>query len=320
MKKKLLALGLGLCVLASVCVPDTFETEAATQSVLVCEKTEHIHTDSCYVVSDTLICGLEEGEGAHTHDETCYEEQSVLTCPLAEDETHTHDEGCYTVERILVCTQEETAGHFHNEHCYARELNCGLEEHKHSEECYEAVPLAIDETQQTEASEPVCSCGSEDGIHTEDCPLYIAPEKPVHIAGCSDECTAEGCTCPCHTENLKTPVKPEKPVHIDGCSDECDGTDCECDCHKSDRLFESLMACETYEELILLIEATPEEELLALTEEQVAQVEEKLLALEPEPLPEIVFEETTDEPVESEIIYPTVNFDNVAPFGEPVVG
>lgn len=85
-------------------------------------------------------------------------------------------------------------------------------------------------------------------------------------------------------------------------------------------LFDRLMKCENYVELMEMIEATPEKELMALTEEQVARIEEKIRTLEPQPLPEVIIEETDDEPVVSEIIYPTVNFDNVAPFGAPVVG
>lgn len=36
------------------------------------------------------------------------------------------------------------------------------------------------------------------------------------------------------------------------------------------------------------------------------------------PLPAVILE--SDEPVQSEIFWPTVNYDNVAPFGDPVVG
>ena len=85
-------------------------------------------------------------------------------------------------------------------------------------------------------------------------------------------------------------------------------------------LFERLMACTTLEELFTLADETPEEELLALTDDENAQIEAKITALEPEPLPAVVIEESSDEPVPSEIIYPTVNFDEVAPFGDPVVG
>lgn len=152
-----------------------------------------------------------------------------------------------------------------------------------------------------------CTCGAAEGeAHKEGCPLYVAPAEPE---------------------------KPAESTHIDGCSDECDGTDCECACHKLS-LFDRLMACETYEELVEMVDAMTEEELLALTEEQIVQVEEKLLALEPEPLPEIILDENgnvigeafaddepgDEEPFVSEILYPTVNFDHVAPFGEPVVG
>ena len=80
------------------------------------------------------------------------------------------------------------------------------------------------------------------------------------------------------------------------------------------------MACKTLDELFTLADKTPEEQLLALTDEQNAQIEAKIAALEPEPLPPVVIGETKDEPVTSEIIYPTVNFDKVAPFGAPVGG
>lgn len=80
------------------------------------------------------------------------------------------------------------------------------------------------------------------------------------------------------------------------------------------------MACETYEELMEMIEGMTEEEVMMLTLEQAAQVEEKALELEPQPLPEVIFDEPNDEPIVSEMIYPTVNFDHVAPFGEPVAG
>ena len=67
MKRKFLTLGLSLCVLASVCVPGTLAIKADAHSTLVCEKTEHTHTDACYIVSDVPTCGLEAGEGAHAH-------------------------------------------------------------------------------------------------------------------------------------------------------------------------------------------------------------------------------------------------------------
>lgn len=133
-----------------------------------------------------------------------------------------------------------------------------------------------------------CTCDpkpSEGEAHKEGCPLYVAPEKPAD------------------------------PSHIDSCSDDCTGEDCKCPCH----LFDRLMACQTLEEIEAIIKATPEDVLKSLSEEQVAQVEAYMDKLMPAPLPAIVIEES-EPPVESEIYRPTVNYTNVAPFGEPVTG
>jgi len=77
------------------------------------------------------------------------------------------------------------------------------------------------------------------------------------------------------------------------------------------------MACQTLEEFFALVDETPEEAFLTLTEEENAQIDAKIDALMPEPAPAIE-QEISEPPVPSEIICPTVNFDKVAPFGEPV--
>lgn len=315
MKQKALALIVSLAMLVTICVPGTFAVEAAGQSV--CEKTEHTHTDACYTKSETPSCGLELGAGAHTHSESCYEQRQELTCTLAEDETHTHSEGCYTTQSVLVCTQEESAGHTHDDSCYAKELTCALKEHTHSEDCYQTPTEPAPE-------EPQCNCTPVDGIHAETCPLYQAsaqPEKKECTCGAvadEDGTIIHAEDCPLYV----APVVPEKPAHIEGCVDGCTVEGCTCPCHELS-LFERLMACETLWDLYTLAEATPEEELLALTEEENAKIEAKIEALEPAPLPPVgegTADVPADEPVISEIIYPTVNFDNVAPFGAPVEG
>lgn len=323
MKQKALALVVSLAMLVTICVPGTFAVEAAGQSV--CEKTEHTHTDACYTKSETPSCGLELGAGAHTHSESCYEQRQELTCTLAEDETHTHSEGCYTTQSVLVCTQEESAGHTHDDSCYAKELTCTLEEHTHDESCYQAATTENnEETKQPEPAQPVCNCTPVDGVHAETCPLYQAPTQPEKkectcgaVAG-EDGTIIHAEDCPLYV----APVVPEKPAHIEGCADGCTVEGCTCPCHELS-LFERLMACETLWDLYTLAEATPEEELLALTEEENAKIEAKIEALEPAPLPPVgegTADVPADEPVISEIIYPTVNFDNVAPFGAPVEG
>lgn len=147
------------------------------------------------------------------------------------------------------------------------------------------VPSETEKPAETEAPKE-CTCSAAEGeAHKEGCPLYVAPEKPA------------------------------APSHIDTCSDNCTDAECKCACH----LFDRLMACQTLEEIEAIIKATPEDVLKSLSEEQVAQVEAYMDKLMPAPLPAIVIEES-EPPVESEIYRPTVNYTNVAPFGEPVTG
>ena len=150
------------------------------------------------------------------------------------------------------------------------------------------VPSETEKPAETEAPKE-CTCSAAEGeAHKEGCPLYAAPEKP-------DE---------------ETPV-----VHVEGCSDDCTDADCKCTCH----LMKKIMACKTLEEIEAIIKATPEDVLKSLSEEQVAQVEAYMDKLMPAPLPAMVIEES-EPPVESEIYRPTVNYTNVAPFGDPVTG
>lgn len=85
-------------------------------------------------------------------------------------------------------------------------------------------------------------------------------------------------------------------------------------------LYERIMACTTLEEIDAILDAATEQELAALTEEENREINALIESLEPEPAPAVIPEENDDAPVVSEIIYPTVNFDQVAPLGDPVVG
>lgn len=157
-------------------------------------------------------------------------------------------------------------------------------------------------------------------VHGKECPLYVEPvvepapvsepeaqgdEEPEKVCTCvvNEDGTltyTEG--CPVHEAPVAEPPATEAPA-------------------AEPTLFDRLMACETYQELIEMLETVTEEELMALTEEEINAIEEKLTSLEPQPLPPVVIsDEPLDTPVASEIIYVTVNFDNVAPFGAPVVG
>ena len=349
MKKKLLTGALSAAMLVTLCVPRTLLTKAETTSpVLVCDKEEHTHSAGCYEISDEPTCGQEESEG-HKHDESCYTEESVPTCTREEGEDHTHDESCYTTKRTLTCGEKESVGHTHSDSCYKKELNCSLEEHKHDKACYETVEEETEEettapeteastgteetgapeteesteaaetettaaeettgaetpetaeTKETEARE--CTCGIEDGIHDEDCPLYKETSKA----------TASNATTP------TTPPAPVTSVHIEGCTDECTGEDCNCPCHRMS-LFDRVMTCETLEDICKILDASTEEEWNALSEEEIAQINVKIEALEPEPYPAVVIDDTVEDTVQSEIVSLGVNISDVAPFRAPVEG
>ena len=142
---------------------------------------------------------------------------------------------------------------------------------------------------QTPAEVPACTCDpapAEGEAHKEGCPLYVDPNAPIvinHIETCLEDCTGEECTCVCH-------------------------------------LYEKIMAAETLDEIWTLFDNASEETINALTDEMNAKIDEKIAALEPAPVPAVVIEQTKETTVPSEIVYPTVNYTNVAPFGAPATG
>lgn len=148
------------------------------------------------------------------------------------------------------------------------------------------VPSETEKPAETEAPKE-CTCSAAEGeAHKEGCPLYAAPEKPAD------------------------------PSHIDICSDDCTDADCKCTCH----LMKKIMACTTLDDIWAAFDEASDETVNALTDEQNAQIDAKIEALEPAPAPAVVIEESDEETVPSEIVYRTVNYTNVAPFGDPVTG
>lgn len=351
MKKKLLTGALSAAMLVTLCVPRTLLTKAEiTSHVLVCEKEEHTHSAKCYGPSEELTCGQEESEG-HKHDDNCYKEEPVLTCTREEGEDHNHDDNCYTIKRELTCGEKESAGHTHSDSCYKKELTCGLEEHKHDKACYETVEEETEEettapeteastdaeeteapetkesteaaetettaaeettgaetpetsetseTKETEARE--CTCGTEDGIHDVDCPLYKETSKA----------TASNATTP------TAPPAPVTQVHIEGCTDDCTGENCACPCHKMS-LFDRLMTCETLDEIWKILDATTDEAMNDLPEEELDQIDAKIRDLE-QLYPTIVIDDMVEDTVQSEIVRVSVDVTDVAPFLAPVKG
>lgn len=173
----------------------------------------------------------------------------------------------------------------------------------------------------TEEPAKTCTCDpqpAEGEAHKEGCPLYVAPEQPTEAEKtCTcDPTPAEG---EAHKEGCPLYVAPEKPAdpsHIDTCSDDCTDAECKCACH----LFNKIMACTTLDDIWAAFDEASDETVNALTDEQNAQIDAKIEALEPAPAPAVVIEESNEETVPSEIVYRTVNYTFVAPFGDPVTG
>lgn len=152
-----------------------------------CGKEEHTHTEDCY--KKELICGKEEGEGAHHHTDACYQEKQVLVCTQEETDGHQHTDDCYTEESVLTCTNEDP-DHVHGDECYTLQkvLTCGQKEgegaHHHTAECYETQKTAVCGQEENDGHHhtDTCykkelTCKKEEHTHTLEC--YSNPDADV---------------------------------------------------------------------------------------------------------------------------------------------
>lgn len=172
----------------------------------------------------------------------------------------------------------------------------------------------------TEEPAKTCTCDpqpAEGEAHKEGCPLYAAPEQPAEAE--------KTCTCdpkPAEGEAHKegcplyaAPEKPAAPSHIDTCSDDCADAECKCACH----LFNKIMACTTLDQVWAIMDHMTDEQWDALSEAQMDAIDQLIARLDTQPIP-MQPEEDNNPQIESEIIYPTVTYTYVAPFGDPVTG
>ncbi|MBQ7849833.1 MAG: hypothetical protein IJ343_08950, partial [Clostridia bacterium] len=162
------------------------------------ETAGHQHDASCFALRSTLLCGLNEGDGAHTHSDGC----KTLQCA---EEGHRHGEGCYETSRYLACGHPEA--HEHTSDCFDGDglALCGMiemDEHRHSARCFVQLPA------------------DEGHVHTEECELLsLICEKPEHehTEACypaEPEATAtpEATIEPEPTAEPEAPVEPEAPA------------------------------------------------------------------------------------------------------------
>lgn len=172
----------------------------------------------------------------------------------------------------------------------------------------------------TEEPAKTCTCDpqpAEGEAHKEGCPLYVAPEQPAEAE--------KTCTCDpkpaegeAHKEGCPLYVAPEKPTapsHIDTCSDDCADAECKCSCH----LFNKIMACTTLDQVWAIMDRMTDEQWDTLSEAQMDAIDQLIARLDTQLIP-VQPEEDNNPQIESEIIYPTVTYTYVAPFGDPVTG
>ena len=183
-------------------------------------------------------------------------------------------------------------------------------------------PEGTEAPAETPTEEPAktCTCDpqpAEGEAHKEGCPLYAAPEQPAEAE--------KTCTCDpkpaegeAHKEGCPLYVAPEKPAapsHIDICSDDCTDAECKCPCH----LFNKIMACTTLDQVWAIMDRMTDEQWDTLSEAQMDAIDQLIARLDMQLVP--VQPEADNNPqIESEIIYPTVTYTYVAPFGDPVTG
>ena len=183
-------------------------------------------------------------------------------------------------------------------------------------------PEGTEAPTETPTEEPAktCTCDpqpAEGEAHKEGCPLYAAPEQPAEAEKtCTcDPAPAEG---EAHKEGCPLYVAPEKPAapsHIDTCSDDCTDAECKCPCH----LFNKIMACTTLDQVWAIMDRMTDEQWDTLSEAQMDAIDQLIARLDMQLVP--VQPEADNNPqIESEIIYPTVTYTYVAPFGDPVTG
>lgn len=175
---------------------------------LVCMVEEHHHGDACYQTETVLTCGKEESE-PHKHTDACYAEEKTLICtekegPIVKQGTrelicgerqlqpHKHTAGCFNAEGNWVCGKPEVLSHTHQDTCFiATEenvLTCGLEEHTHTEKCYEvegaAETYASIETKQADPAEEDTAANVGEGIASID---VSSPYSLMRVTAFADE-------------------------------------------------------------------------------------------------------------------------------------
>ncbi len=151
----------------------------------------HEHDAACYDRDGNLWCTLPVIE-AHTHTAACFAESGEPVCGREEILLHEHDARCLDESGALICGQVQILAHQHTDSCFqtletlAEEeiLICQLEEHTHSQECFEDQTGVI---QPPEEEEPPVDETPEEELP----PVDEAPEEELPADGAAAETLAE---------------------------------------------------------------------------------------------------------------------------------
>ncbi len=116
---------------------------------LLPEVSPHIHTEKCF--QDTLVCGFpgDVSPSVHTHHVSCVETLPVCLY-------HTHSASCFREDGIASCGKIQQMQHQHTELCF--EPACSMQEHIHTDACYQLVPVKNISADNTESE----ATGSEE--------------------------------------------------------------------------------------------------------------------------------------------------------------
>lgn len=226
---------------------------------LLCDLIEHIHEDTCLVVSEEIpseptspaedvteptesvevyLCNKEE----HVHDQNCFSAEDQLVCSLEE---HTHDDTCLTGNPTEDPTEDPTEPPEEPASDPTEPYNCELEEHIHEEFCYDASGNLI--------------CTLTEHVHDDTCLPKISdsePEVPTvyycgrdahsHAFGCYSDSLELICPVEAHTHNESCVQAPEYICGVEAHThnENCYGADGSLTCKQL--VHEHNAACEGY--------------------------------------------------------------------------
>ncbi len=282
-KRKVLAMVAGLVLSMSVAVPGTLAVEADSAGT---------ESSSISVTSeDGTGAGAETGEGASTAAVTDFAAAAVAA-----------------VQTTASGSSESTSSEDGSGESTASDANEKTGTDAAEKTGTEASSEASEETETDATDKTAASAGTETGTETG---AGTATGTGTADGAAKTATNASGASKDQNAANAS-----ETFTHKDGCGDDCKDESCTCGCH----LYRRIMACGTIDEIWEILDNADEASFTLLSEEQNAKIDARIEELEPEPAPAIVIEESNEDTVPSEVVYRTVNYTFVAPFGDPVTG